>query len=276
MKIKKATDSKSAKRPNISLRRKVRIYIDRATLAAKVLSCIFLYCVFFTSHLDSLKSWLANHFYEYTADNGLVLEKVMVEGQKNILTDDIVATLNADVGTPILSIHLDEVRKALGKNDWVHSVVLERRLPRSIYIGISEREPIAILQQDQKLSLVDNEGHIIPARDIEKFAGLLQVVGSDAHLHADALLTDLMTDPELQKRVTSAVRYGERRWNLILEDGITVKMPENNFTTAYRYLSELNKHDRLFGKNYKTIDLRDGTKYYFEKYPDPNTPQKAK
>lgn len=269
MKAKKNIEQvKTPKKPNISLRRKLRIYTDRAILSSKVLICIFVYLLFFTQYLNPLKHWAAQNLYEYSSDAGLKLEKVMIEGQKNILTDDILATLNADVGTPILSIPLDEVRAALAKNHWAANVILERRLPHTIYIGITERVPIAILQQDKKLYLVDDEAHIIPHKDIEKFAGLLQVVGSDAHLHAATLLSDLSTDPILQKKVVSAVRYGERRWNLVLEEGITIKMPETNFIKAYGYISDLNKNDRLFGKNFKVIDLRDSAKYYFEKYSD--------
>ena len=43
-------------------------------------------------------------------------------------------------------------------------------------------------------------------------------------------------------------------------------MPEKNFEVALKYLSELNKAGRLFGQNYKIIDLRDPLKYYIEKY----------
>jgi cell division protein FtsQ len=266
--------AKAPKKPNIPLRRKLRIYYGRALITLKVFAATLLCLLIFTKQLDFLKHSIAQHLYEYTADSGLVLDRVMVEGQKNIPTDEIVANLNADVGTPILSIHLNDVRSKLGKNDWVKDVVLERRLPSTIYIGISEREPIAILQQDKKLYLVDNEGHIIQSNMIEKFAGLLQVVGSDAHLHAAALLSSLAEDLELRKKVMSAVRYGERRWNLILDEGLIVKMPETGFAQAYKYLGQLHKNDKLFGKNYKSIDLRDTAKYYFEKYPQEKADKK--
>ncbi len=164
-----------------------------------------------------------------------------------------------------MSIPLDDVRLALAKNDWVRDVVLERRLPSSIYISIGEREPIAILQQDKKLYLVDSDAHIIPSRNIEKFSDLVQIVGSDAHLHASTLISDLEKDQVLWEEILYAVRYGERRWNLIFNGGITVKMPENNFEKAYSYLSKLNKSGKFFDKGYKMIDLRDEDKYYFEK-----------
>jgi hypothetical protein len=41
-------------------------------------------------------------------------------------------------------------------------------------------------------------------------------------------------------------------------------MPENGFNTAYNYLNLLNQKDKLFGQNYKLLDLRDPEKYYFE------------
>ena len=119
----------------------------------------------------------------------------------------------------------------------IKAALVERRMPKTIYIAIIERKPIAIWQFEKKLYLIDEEGNRISNKDIEKFSKLLQVVGSDANVYAQNLVMELSKHPELAKRITSAVRYGERRWNLNLEQGITVKMPEDDFQKAYNYLN---------------------------------------
>ena len=70
----------------------------------------------------------------------------------------------------------------------------------------------------------------------------------------------------MAKKVVSAVRYGQRRWDLNLEQKINVKMPEKGFQEAYDYLNSLNKEGKLFDQNYKVINLKDPSKYYMEKH----------
>mgnify|MGYP006383170775 FL=1 len=256
--------NKSAK-PNITLRRKIRFYWEKMFFILKITLVLLICLGYFTETLNPIKRWVVSHLYESAAEEGLVLENVLIEGQHNVSTEDIAATLNADVRTPLLSIPIEHVREVLLKNDWIKNVIIERRFPSTIYINITEREPIAIWQQNKKLYLVDDEGHVITPSDIVKFTKLPHIIGSDAPLHVASLLHNIESDTELKKHILSSVRYGERRWNLILEQDITVKMPEVNFVDAYQYLSKLYKSNKLFDQDYKVIDLRDPSKYFFEK-----------
>lgn len=255
----------NSSKPNISLRRKIRSYLEKLYLALKLAGILLIILGCFTETLKPFKRFILSNLFEVAAEEGLVLENVLIEGQHNLSTEDIAATLNADVGTPLLSIPLEHIREILLKNDWIKNVVIERRFPSTIYINITEREPIAIWQQNKTLYLVDEEGHVITPTDILKFTNLPHIIGSDAPLHAASLIQNLDNDIELKKHITSSVRYGERRWNLILEQDITVKMPETGFIEAYQYLSKLYQNNKLFDQDYKVIDLRDQSKYFFEK-----------
>ena len=263
---KTTTTSKYTTKPNINLRRKIKIYCDRSILCIKLLFVLFIYLICFTPYLNSVKHWVSGVVYEYTADANFVLENVVILGATNVKTSDIVQALNADVGTPILSIDLEKAKWLLEKNSWIKAVVVSRRLPKTICINIVEHKPIAIWQRDKKLYLVDEEGSVLDCDKIEKFADLLHVVGENANLHASTLLQSLSKEQELLKKISSAVRYGDRRWNLILEQDITVKMPEQkDFNVALEYLSKLLHENKLFDQDYKHIDLRIIDKYFFEK-----------
>jgi cell division protein FtsQ len=257
---------KKPKKPNITLRRKVTIAWARFVFAIKLSILVLLGVLFFTNYFNSFKQAIAQHVYEFTGDIGFRLENVHIEGQHNTRPEDVLATLNADKGTPILSVDIKDVKEQLEKNPWIKAVAVERQLPATLYIAILERAPVAIWQINGKLYLIDEDGFNITAKNIENFAYLPHVVGIDANIYAVKLIEDLKYDTAIAKKMVSAVRYGERRWNLNLEENITVKMPEKNFEAALKYLSDLNKVSKLFGQNYKIIDLRDLTKYYIEKY----------
>jgi cell division protein FtsQ len=217
---------------------------------------------FFTNHLNSLKDFLWENFYDLSSDVGFTLEKVVIKGNKNLPESEIVNALNADVGTSLFSLDLEKVHSRIKNLSWVEYASVRRILPNIIEVDITERKPIAIWQNNMKLALIDSEGSIISTKNIQKFSGLLHVVGKDANLHADSLYEHLKASPEILENIISAVRYGERRWNLILKQDITVKMPESGFSEALDYLDKMAKQKKLFGQKYKMLDLRDSNKYY--------------
>lgn len=262
----KQKKSKTIKKLNITLRRRLTIAYFRVVLAMKLMVVLFFLLLFFTHYLDFIKHEIAQNLYEMTAELGFKLENVVIEGQDNTTQDEILSTLNADTGTPIFSINLQQIKSQLEKKPWVKQAAVKRRLPNTLYIAISEKEPIALWQLNQKIFLIDGEGTKIISSDSHKFSKLLHVVGIDANLYAANLIHELSNYPELARKIVSAVRYGQRRWNLNLQQNITVKMPELGFDRALKYLNELDKAGKLLDQNYKTIDLRDAGKYYIEKF----------
>ena len=91
---------------------------------------------------------------------------------------------------------------------------------------IVERRPMALWQREKKLSLIDDEGVLITSQELRRFAHLLVVVGKNAPAHAASLIEILAKEPNLKKRVTAAVRVGDRRWNVQMDNGIYVRLPE--------------------------------------------------
>ncbi|WP_341756383.1 MULTISPECIES: cell division protein FtsQ/DivIB [unclassified Candidatus Tisiphia] len=264
MKRNKASNKK--KKANIPLRRKLAVLYIRVVFFIKIALVVLLSALFFTSYFAPIRQEIIQNTYEFTSDIGFKLENVLIEGQYNTKEEDILATLNADKGTPILSLDMGAIKGNLERNPWIKNVaIIERRLPNTIYIRLVERVPIAIWQFNGKVFLIDEEGYKI-TNDIGMFSNLLHVVGSDANIYTSKLIKDLARHPELAKKIISSVRYGERRWDLNLEQGINVKMPSLGFDHALDYLAGLDMKNLLFNQNYKTIDLRDSSKSYIEKY----------
>ena len=252
------------KKANISLKRKVTIYYQRFILALKISILVLLVSFFFTDLFKTTNDNIRNFFYDFSARHGLIFKTLVIEVNKNVTTQDILGSLEADEGTPIFAVNISGVKDRLKNHIWVQEAIVERRLPSTIYIAIIERAPIAIWQFQQKLYLIDAEGNRISKYDKVGFEELINVVGQDANIYANSLLDELNHYPNLAAKVWSAVRQGQRRWDLKLEQGITVKMPEEEFNKAYDYLHSLNKKNRLFGQDYKVLDLRDPKKYYLE------------
>lgn len=193
-----------------------------------------------------------------TARAGFRVEEITIAGRGRTPTDQIAAALAAPHGTPILGIDLEKVRDRLESLPSVRAAAVERRLPDAVHIAIAERQPVAIWQNNGEHILVDRDGRQIPG-SIAGFEGLPLVVGDGAAARADELLSVLAGEPSLASRVKAAVRVGNRRWNVMLDDvqnGLEVRLPEDNVEAAWHRLAELERTKGLSGRAVNMVDLR--------------------
>lgn len=188
----------------------------------------------------------------------LVLDQVHVEGHARTSLEDINRSLNLAQDMPILDVDLNQAREKLLLLPWVKSAVIERHLPSTLFIRIVEKEPIAVWQHNKKYLPLDTEGQPIQD-DKTALPNLVLVVGADAPEHTPALIEVLNRYPELYAKVRSAVRQGERRWDLILndvDDGLVIQLPETEIEEALHRLQQADERDGLMKKNMVKINLR--------------------
>ena len=187
---------------------------------------------------------------------GLGLDRVTVAGRQHASAKDLRAALGFDVGTPVFRIDCEAVRQRLLGVDWVADAEVRRVLPNRIDVSIVERVPIAIWQHEGVLRLIDATGHPIVAVSADALSRYPHVVGAGAPQYAAALFAELGRFPEVESRVTAAVRVGERRWSLELDNGTRVDLPAENMDVALSDLMRLEKEQKVFERGVKTIDLR--------------------
>lgn len=191
---------------------------------------------------------------------GLSVQEIFVEGRGETPGADVLAVLDVSRGTPIVTFDPAVAKADLEKLPWVRSAAVERRLPDTVYVRLKERRPLALWQRHGQLALIGDDGREIEGADIGRFASLPVVVGDDAPRHAAGLLSLLSTEPDLERRVTAAVRVGERRWNLRIDAGadrtIEVQLPEINPAAAWSRLAEAVRAAGLFDRNVVNVDLR--------------------
>lgn len=188
----------------------------------------------------------------------------MVEGITNASYKEINSKIQEYQGAPILFINLTHLKDNLEKITWIKKIVVKRKLPSTLCIEVIEHQPIAIWQYNKKLYLVDKDGKCIKQYEGYNSCNLIHVIGQNANICAHSLVQEISIYPDLAAKITAAVRYGNRRWNLHLKQNIIVKMPEYGFNVAYNFLSLLDQEHKLFDQNYKMLDLRDANKYFIQ------------
>jgi cell division protein FtsQ len=92
--------------------------------------------------------------------------------------------------------------------------------------------------------------------NLKPFKALPIIVGERAPDHAPALLDLMIAEPLLAERLEAATWIGDRRWDLKLKNGMTVKLPEADVGFALRRLALAQEDDGLLDKDLTVIDAR--------------------
>lgn len=201
--------------------------------------------------------WVDDTVLNITADMGFKVENILVEGRRYSDAEVLRAIINVERGDPLFSFAPEDAKALVERMAWVKSARIERRLPDTIYIGLTERTPLALWQKDKQLRLIDADGKIIETDGLGRFSKLMVLIGDDAPVHAHDLLENLAAEPELGRHVKLARWVDGRRWDLGLENGMEVKLPESDMGLALRRLAEAQEQDGLLEKNITAIDLRE-------------------
>jgi cell division protein FtsQ len=184
------------------------------------------------------------------------LQKIEFDGNDRIQDILLLKSSGLRYKVNILQPSIAEVKKRLESLAWIKSAVVCRRFPHTIYIRVAERIPIAILQSKHKLYLVDADGVVLENDGVGNFENLPIVVGEGAEKDVHKFLSYLAKFPKIEKQLVFAVKIGKRRWNIKINRGITVKLPEKGVFHALGILEEISDSDGFFNSDIQTIDLR--------------------
>ena len=187
---------------------------------------------------------------------GLVVREVLVDGRQETSREQMLSALMVNRGDLILTFDVDAARERLQGLGWIASARVERHLPDTIRVSVVERVPVAVWQDKGKFLLVDTAGKVIGSNGLERFRDLKIIVGEDAPKHAQALFAMLQEHPKLMVRVKAAFRSGGRRWNLRMDNGIDVRLPEIEAFVAWDRLAKYEAQHNILGRDIGSIDLR--------------------
>ncbi len=190
------------------------------------------------------------------AGAGLTVQAVTLEGRSETAQREIAKMLGIKRGDLMLYVDVDEARARIEALPWVKSAEVRRVWPDRIVVRIVERSPVAVWQKDGAKTVIDIDGHPIAGEDPARFASLPLVVGQGAESAVASLLKLVATQPNLKSRVKIAVRVGERRWNLQLDNAVEVRLPEEGAEAALAELVRLDREQNVLSRDIKAIDLR--------------------
>lgn len=187
---------------------------------------------------------------------GLSVGDVLATGRRETSVAALRSALGVDRGDPILLVDLPAARQAVEDLPWVRTARVERRLPDTLIVTLEERAPLALWQREGRVSLIDAEGIVLTETGLDRFVDLPLVVGPDAPTHAPALLATVANEPSVAEHLRAGIRVSNRRWDLELDNGVVLRLPEQGVAEALARLARVEAEDALLDRDIVSIDLR--------------------
>ena len=104
--------------------------------------------------------------------------------------------------------------------------------------------------------MIDDDGDIITLKDKYKYNDLLKVSGANGNINFPDLIREInISYPKMLDKLVEVEFIEKRRWNLILDRNIKIKLPEKNSSIQLKELKKLDQ--KIFNSNIIEIDLRE-------------------
>lgn len=207
-------------------------------------------------HLDDFVSALSDTRNALANSAGFRITTVAINGRKQLTQDEVLASGGVNGRSSLLFLDAAAVRDRLKANPWIADATVLKLYPGQLQIDIVERQAFALWQQDGRLSVISDDGTVLEPYLSRRFVALPLVVGKGAETHARDFLALLARYPQVHAVTKAAIFVGERRWNLRLNDGLDIRLPENDVGNALASLSKLDRDDRLFSRDIVAVDMR--------------------
>lgn len=191
-----------------------------------------------------------------TARVGLAVEEVRITGHAETSEIDILERLGLDGWTSMIGLDAGEARRAIASLPWVESTEVRKVYPGAVEIDLVEKKPFAIWQNDGALSLIEEDGAVIAPFRAQRHADLPLIVGAGAPKLAKEFLSVVAGEPALASRVKAHIRVGGRRWDLMLHNGVTIRLPETSPERAIAEIARLDAGRDLLSRDIVAVDLR--------------------
>lgn len=200
---------------------------------------------------------IGNAVEAVTARAGFAVTEIEISGNTHTTPSDVFKALGLAEQRSLISMSPIDARQALTQLPWVGSASIAKVYPDKLQIEIAERDAFAVWQQGEALTVVEQDGSVIGGYAADaRLAALPLLVGKGAAGLGSEFIDIVAAFDEIAPRVRAYIRVGTRRWNLRLDNGITIQLPEQGVDIALGRLTDMQAELGVMDRDLAGIDLR--------------------
>ncbi len=241
----------------ILIRRPV-LYLAGFLVAASMLAALFA-----GGYVSGARKSIDDFVNAAVTDAGFGISSVRLSGNMRTPAAAILAALGFEPDQSIFDADIQSARTRLLALDWVADAEVRRQYPNLIAVSIVEKLPFALWQNDKGLFVVERSGRVITRARASDYPNLPFFLGDSAPVSGAELVDAIAQHRAVAARIKAMQRVSERRWNLLLDDGVVVKLPETDWAKQLDVLEHLIVDKGILERDITEIDLRSPDNFFF-------------
>ena len=254
---------------NKKVNRKKLFFIKKNYFYILFLFFLILIIVFYTyKNFFKIENFLISTIENLSLDFNYTLQTYNIDGLNSIKEADIIKIIKPYINTSNFQLKIRKISNSILENNWIKTVKLKIDYKNKIFIEITEFIPVGIYFFNNKKYYFNSKGKIIDYVTSEHYSNneLITFAGESSTNNAYSLLKILdKYIKNFDKKILQATFIKNRRWNLLLEGNILLKLSEINIKQSienYFILTDNLSYNNL--NDVRMIDLRDTQKSVIE------------
>lgn len=186
-----------------------------------------------------------------------MVQAMVIEGASESVGADIREIMPVDLPVSSFGLDLPLILQTLRELPAIKEARVFVRNGGILQISIVERTPALVWRTREGLELLDDTGAIVrPAETRAAYPELPLVAGEGADQVAPEALALLRAAGPLGNRVRGLVRISQRRWDLVLDRGQRIQLPQKQPVQALERVLLMHKAQDLLERDLALVDMR--------------------
>ncbi len=186
-----------------------------------------------------------------------MVKLMRIDNVSDEVAEDIREVTSIDFPVSSFDLDLKEMRKRIEGLDAVARAELVIRPGGILDVTVVERKPAIVWRSRDSLELLDASGHRVSSLDSRLARSDLYLIAGEG---ADRAVPEAMAIFRAAKpivgRIRGLLRIGERRWDVILDRGQKIMLPEKGAVEALQQVLVMDENSRLLSRDVSVVDVR--------------------
>nr|WP_235871502.1 cell division protein FtsQ/DivIB [Shimia sediminis] len=180
-----------------------------------------------------------------------------IDGASIGIAEDIREIVPIDFPVSSFDLDLGQIQDRIAELPAVATVTVRVRPGGIMQVTVAERDPVILWRTREGLDLVDEQGFVVAqARTRQLHADMPLMAGAGAENHVAEALEIYAAAGPLTQRMRGVVRVGERRWDVVLDRGQRILLPEVGAVQALERVIALSQAQDMLARDIVTVDMR--------------------
>ena len=208
---------------------------------------IFLFTIlllFLTTYKSSNDKETQTYFFK--------VKKIIIEDTIAIDESKLKKDLEYLKSKSLLSLDSNNILDKISNNRFISNIKIKKIYPNTLRVYIYEKKPVAVQILAKEKFYITSKNEKLEYIEIKKYANLPVIFGNQKNF--DLFLKELKNHIFSEDQIKAFYYFDIGRWDIILKNDKTIKLPEKNYLEALTNLNDIIYNDDF--KKYSIFDYR--------------------